>query len=179
MSQQAFCPQKVIEPMMLTRCRLASEGKLLRQFQHPCLNRVHQVFKDDKNDRVYLMQKEDGTTVLVGLGLLMTCDLVPLGDADRNHYQAPEQFGASIDARADIREDYCSRNVAQCGAPFLIGRAVLGRALARGRAPCTRVRSLFCFGSRVRSLLLDLGPGRLLKILCQSRYPKSPSLLSP
>ena len=49
-----------------------------------------------------IMQKEGGTTVLVGLGLVKTCDSVPLGDDDHCRYLAPEQYGGSIDVRTDI-----------------------------------------------------------------------------
>jgi eukaryotic-like serine/threonine-protein kinase len=47
--------KEVVEPNKQARHRLASMSKYLRRLHHPGLVRVHRVFNDDKNNRVYLL----------------------------------------------------------------------------------------------------------------------------
>ena len=50
-----FVLKEVVEANKQARHRLASEGKLLRQFHHRGFPRVYQVLNSDKNKRVYLL----------------------------------------------------------------------------------------------------------------------------
>jgi serine/threonine protein kinase len=50
-----FVLKEVLEPNKQARHRLVSAGKFLRRLHHPGLPRVHRVFNDDKNKRVYLL----------------------------------------------------------------------------------------------------------------------------
>jgi serine/threonine protein kinase len=50
-----FVLKEVVEPNKQARHRLASEGKLLRQFHHRGFPRVSQVLNSDKKNRVYLL----------------------------------------------------------------------------------------------------------------------------
>ena len=52
-----FIFKEVIEPEKQVRHRLASQGKLLRRLHHPGLPRVHQVLKDDKYGRIFLLME--------------------------------------------------------------------------------------------------------------------------
>src|SRR6266487_2202267 len=54
-SSSPFVLKEVDEPNKQARRRIASAGKFLRRLHHPGLPRVHRVFNDDKNKRVYLL----------------------------------------------------------------------------------------------------------------------------
>lgn len=52
-----FVLKEVVEPNKQARHRLASDGRLLRRLHHLGLPSIHRVFKDNKNNRMYLLME--------------------------------------------------------------------------------------------------------------------------